>query len=77
MTYAILSLASGNFVESYRTMEGALDAAARIHATEPEAMPEIALVTFDDAGAPVEGLDGPDLIERVQEFAAEHHGATA
>jgi hypothetical protein len=77
MTYAILSLASGNFLESYRTQDGALEAAVRIAATEPLAMPSLALVTFDDDGNPVEGLDGDDLVHRVQEFAAEHQAATA
>jgi hypothetical protein len=48
MTYAILSTTSGHLLESYRTEDRALEAAARIHATEPEAMANVALVTFDD-----------------------------
>jgi hypothetical protein len=74
MTYAILSTTSGHLLESYRTEDRALEAAARIHATEPEAMANVALVTFDDDGAPVAGVDGRELSERVQEFN-EHHAA--
>lgn len=77
MTYAILSLASGNFLESYRTEEGALEAAARLAANEPEALPEIALVAFDDDGTMVGSADGEELAAAVQEYAADHHPATA
>lgn len=61
MTYGILSTESGDLLESYRSEEKALEAAARIHQAEPEADGTYAIVTFDDAGTPVKFLDGDEL----------------
>jgi hypothetical protein len=75
MTYGILSTESGNLLESYRSEEKALEAAARIHETEPEADGSYAVVTFDDAGTPVAFLDGDELNSRLA--ASSGHAALA
>jgi hypothetical protein len=74
MTYSILSLASGNILESYEAEDLALQAAYRICDAEPVAFSSVALVTFDDHGMPVYSLDGDDLAARLGEFAAQRAG---
>lgn len=72
MTYSILSLASGNILESYDSESGALEAAARLCHSEPVATESVALVSFDDAGMPVESIDGEELAHRLRHaFGAE------
>jgi hypothetical protein len=65
MTYSLFSTDSGSILESYRTPERAYDAAARMLATEPDAIESVALVTFDDRGHAVESVEGPALVERL------------
>lgn len=77
MTYSILSLASGNILESSHSEERALAAAYRICSTEPDARASLALATFDDAGALVDTVDGPELADLLEAFAGDHHAATA
>lgn len=77
MTYSILSLASGNVLESYRSEERVLEAAYRICSSEPEAQGSLALATFDDEGMLIDSLDGEALTERLAEFAASNHAALA
>lgn len=68
MTYSILSLDSGNVLESYETERRALEAVARIRGQEPVAADAVAVVTFDDAGMPVDSIDGIALLERLREY---------
>jgi hypothetical protein len=77
VTYSILSLASGNILESYRSEERVLEAVYRICSTEPEARDSLAVATFDDDGMLVDSVDGEALTERLSTFAADHHAATA
>ena len=66
MTYSILSLNSGNILESYRSEQRAIEAAARILESEPTAEASFALVTFDDEGMPVESVDGSALAQKLR-----------
>lgn len=65
MTYSILSLASGNILESYNTPERVYEAAARIVESEPEAEASLAVVAFDEQGMLIETVDGDELHERL------------
>lgn len=72
MTYSILSLASGNILESYDSEFRALEAAARLCVAEPVASESVAVVAFDDAGMPVDSIDGDELAHRLRDqFGAE------
>lgn len=77
MTYSILSLASGNILESYRSEERLLEAVYQMVLTEPEARDSLALATFDESGMLVDSCDGLEMADRLQAFAADHHAATA
>jgi len=65
MTYSILSLVSGNILESYNTRERVYEAAARIVESEPAAEVSLAVVTFDEQGMLIETVDGDELHERL------------
>jgi hypothetical protein len=69
MTYSILSLESGNIIESYGSEDRAIMAAARILETAPK--DSFAVVVFDDRGIPVETLEGPEIVERRDLLARE------
>lgn len=68
MTYSILSLSSGNILESYASADRVYEAAARIVASEPEAETSLAVVAFDERGSLIETVDGDELHERLGEF---------
>lgn len=57
MIYGILSLASGNILESYRSEERVLEAVYRICSSESVARDSLALAVFDDGGMLVGSLD--------------------
>jgi hypothetical protein len=77
MTYTILSLASGNILESHPSEEGVLHAAYRMTRAEPAATASLALATFDDDGTLVDSLDGDALAERLGAYAAAYDAMPA
>ena len=55
-TFALMSVTSGNLIESWRDEQAALDALARILEEEPEAAPHMGLMEFDSRGLPTRVL---------------------
>ncbi len=69
MSFGILSLISGNVLDSFRTSQAAVEAVAQIVADEPSAIAHLAVVEFDPSGTPIGVSDGADLVERVRSAA--------
>ena len=75
MTYSLLSLTSGSLIGSYDTEERAWEYIRRLYDSEPETLPTLAFVAFDDTGFPTETIEGDELRGRL--FASSREATIA